>query len=149
MKNNKTKLLKKYRINQAELLDLECRLQSMTVRDSVQSSSRFPYSKHSVTLEGVLPCEDADEIQYRIIVLKSEISDAENLINSIPQYWLRKAAQMYYLWPILTKCEEVSDSVEKESWDHKPDWNDVADKIGSGVTVDCIKASLNRILKKI
>lgn len=25
MKNNKTKLLKKYRINQEELLDLECR----------------------------------------------------------------------------------------------------------------------------
>lgn len=148
MKNKKTKLLKNYRTNQAELLDLKCKLQIMTVRDSVQSASRFPYSKHSVTVEGIPLCEDADEIQHRIIVLKNKISNAENLINSIPQYWLRKAAQMYYLWPILTQCEEVNVSVEKESWDHKPDWNDVADRIGAGVTVDCIKASLNRVLKR-
>lgn len=97
MKNKKTKLLKAYRTNQIELIDLECKLQSMTVRDSVQSASRFPYSKHSVTVDGVPPCESVDEIKHRIIILKNEISNAENLINSIPQYWLRKAAQMYYL----------------------------------------------------
>lgn len=55
---------------------------------------------------------------------------------------------MYYIWPILTRNEKVSTSVEKESWDHKPDWNDVADRIGAGLTVDCIKASLNRALKR-
>lgn len=148
MKNKKIKLLKNYRTNQAELLDLECKLQSMTVRDSVQSASRFPYSKHSATIEGVPPCEDADKIRRRVIVLKNEISDAENLINGIPQYWLRQAVQMYYIWPILTRNEKVSTSVEKESWDHKPDWNDVADRIGAGLTVDCIKASLNRALKR-
>lgn len=109
MKNNKLKLLRSYRDNIAELLDIQQELNESTVCDSVQSSSKFPYSKHSVTIRGVPPDNEIYELQIRAQKLKQDIKDAEHFVNSLP-YRLRKAVELYYIDECLERItwEEVA-----------------------------------------
>lgn len=148
MANNNLALLKNYRNNVFELAAIEQELHDSIVHDAVQSAAKHPYSKHSVPVDGVPPSEDAYRKQIRAQELRQEIRKAKQIVKMLP-FQLRRAAEMYYLWPILTGCEEVDDEAAEHSWDHKPKWEEVADKIGNGATGEALKKAIQREMKKI
>lgn len=139
--------LRAYRDHRMELEEISQVISNEMVQDSVQSASRFPYSKHNVSMEGVPHSESGERNRILELELTQSIERAEQFVETIPYYCLRKAVKMYYLWPVLTLCEGTAELQENASWDHKPTWNDVADRMGGGVTADSLKNQLKRYLK--
>ncbi len=148
MANDNLALLKKYRANVFELFAIEQELHDATVHDAVQSAAKHPYSKHSVPVDGVPPSEEAHQKQIRAQELRQEIRKEEQIVKMLP-FQLRRAAEMYYLWPILTGCEDVTDEAAEHSWDHKPKWEEIADKIGNGATGGTLKVAIHRAIKNL
>ncbi len=87
------KQLKQYRNLKKEISNLESRIHNAVLRDTAQGSmSEFPYTKHSIKLEGV-PDEDNT---YRNQLLESKINcrlefnKLNDFINSIEDSQLRQ-----------------------------------------------------------
>lgn len=126
--------LKRYRALKLELEDINADVGDSTVHDSVKGSMKnFPWTVGTRHVEGV-----PDE-RYNLLVRKSDvesqIKEIEDFVNSIPDYYLKKAANIYYINEI-------------EPGEDKPTWEDVADEIGNGFTSKNIETQLGRYIKK-
>ena len=127
--------LKQYRSICAEIKDLENELKSSYVGDSVTSASGFPYSKHTVHIEGYKPSGGTVATLARLSELKAQKGEIEEFVRGIKDYKIRKAIKIYYINPIA-------------DGEDKPTWETVADKIGNGATSYSVKSAVKRILKK-
>lgn len=133
MANQNLSLLRSYRDNVSELADIEQKLQQAEVQDAVQSAAKFPYSKHSVPVNGIPPGMEAYCLQIRAQELRLAIQKAKQIVRTLPKHRLRIAVRMYY----------IEDQYERITWE------DVADKIGNGATGESLKKAIQREVKKI
>ena len=125
--------LKKYRELKFELADVNTQIQLGSTQDSVQGSKKeFPWTIGTRHVEGV-PDEDYD-LLVRKSDLKAQIKEIEDFVNSIHNYRIKKAIQIYYIDDI-------------ESGEDKPTWEDVADKMDGGQSSEAIKKMVTRYLK--
>ncbi len=125
--------LKKYRALKFELADVNTQIQLGSTQDSVQGSMKeFPWTIGTRHVEGV-PDEDYD-LLVRKSDLKAQIKEIEDFVNSIHNYRIKKAIQIYYIDDI-------------ESGEDKPTWEDVADKFYDGSTGDSVKQAVSRFIR--
>lgn len=125
--------LKKYRELKFELADVNTQIQLGSTQDSVQGSKKeFPWTIGTRHVEGV-PDEDYD-LLVRKSDLTAQIKEIEGFLNSIHNYRIKKAIQIYYIDDI-------------ESGEDKPTWEDVADKMDGGQSSEAIKKMVTRYLK--
>lgn len=125
--------LKKYRALKFELADVNTQIQLGSTQDSVQGSMKeFPWTIGTRHVEGV-PDEDYD-LLVRKSNLKAQIKEIEDFVNSIHNYRIKKAIQIYYIDDI-------------ESGEDKPTWEDVADKFYDGSTGDSVKQAVSRFIR--
>lgn len=125
--------LKKYRELKFELADVNTQIQLGSTQDSVQGSKKeFPWTIGTRPVEGV-PDEDYD-LLVRKSDLTAQIKEIEDFLNSIHNYRIKKAIQIYYIDDI-------------ESGEDKPTWEDVADKMDGGQSSEAIKKMVTRYLK--
>lgn len=75
--------LKQYRSICAEIKDLENELKSSYVGDSVTSASGFPYSKHTVHIEGYKPSGGTVAMLVRLSELKAQRDDILDFIDKV------------------------------------------------------------------
>lgn len=125
--------LKKYRELKLELQDINTDISNSTIHDSVSGSMKnFPWTIGTRHVEGV-PDED-----YDLLIKKSnriaQIKEIEDFVNSIHNYRIKKAIQIYYI-------DEI------EEGEDKPTWEDVADKFNDGSTGDSIKQAVSRFIR--
>lgn len=125
--------LKKYRALKFELADVNTQIQLGSTQDSVQGSMKeFPWTIGTRHVEGV-PDEDYD-LLVRKSDLTAQIKEIEDFVNSIHNYRIKKAIQIYYIDDI-------------ESGEDKPTWEDVADKFYDGSTGDSVKQAVSRFIR--
>lgn len=125
--------LKKYRELKFELADVNTQIQLGSTQDSVQGSKKeFPWTIGTRHVEGV-PDEDYD-LLVRKSDLTAQIKEIEDFLNSIHNYRIKKAIQIYYIDDI-------------ESGEDKPTWEDVAGKMDGGQSSEAIKKMVTRYLK--
>jgi len=125
--------LKRYRALKFELADVNTQIQLGSTQDSVQGSMKeFPWTIGTRHVEGV-PDEDYD-LLVRKSNLKAQIKEIEDFVNSIHNYRIKKAIQIYYIDDI-------------ESGEDKPTWEDVADKFYDGSTGDSVKQAVSRFIR--
>ncbi len=125
--------LKKYRELKFELADVNTQIQLGSTQDSVQGSKKeFPWTIGTRHVEGV-PDEDYD-LLVRKSDLTAQIKEIEDFLNSIHNYRIKKAIQIYYIDDI-------------ESGEDKPTWEDVADKFYDGSTGDSVKQAVSRFIR--
>ena len=75
--------LKQYRSIYAEIKDLEDELKDSYVGDSVTSASKFPYSKHTVHIEGYKPSGGTVAKLARLSELKAQKSEIEEFVRGV------------------------------------------------------------------
>lgn len=75
--------LKQYRSICAEIKDLEDELKGIYVGDSVTSASNFPYSKHTVHIEGYKPSGGTVAKLARLSELKAQKSEIEEFVRCV------------------------------------------------------------------
>lgn len=75
--------LKQYRSICAEIKDIESELDGSYAGDTVQSGSRFPYSKHTVRIEGYVPDGGVVSSLARLSELRHRKQEIEDYINGI------------------------------------------------------------------
>lgn len=131
MANEFLNALRNYRDNISELSDLEQKLHDSTVHDAVQSAAKFPYSKHSVPVDGVPPDSDLYKLQIRAQELRQEIRRAEQFVRTLPQHRLRKAVRMYYM----------DDNGSRITWE------DVAYSVGFSSGGEALRMAIRRAIK--
>lgn len=124
--------LKKYRELKLELQDINTDISNSTIHDSVSGSMKnFPWTIGTRHVEGV-PDED-----YDLLIKKSnriaQIKEIEDFVNGIPNYYLKKAVSIYYI-------DEIQEGEDK------PTWEDVAEKIGNGLTSKKLEVQLGRYI---
>lgn len=125
--------LKRYRERKLELQDINAGISNSTIHDSVSGSKKeFPWTIGTRHVEGV-PDEDYD-LLVRKSDLTAQIKEIEDFVNSIHNYRIKKAIQIYYIDDI-------------ESGEDKPTWEDVADKMDGGQSSEAIKKMVTRYLK--
>lgn len=125
--------LKRYREWKLELQDINAGISNSTIHGSVRGSKKeFPWTIGTRHVEGV-PDEDYD-LLVRKSDLKAQIKEIEDFVNSIHNYRIKKAIQIYYIDDI-------------ESGEDKPTWEDVADKMDGGQSSEAIKKMVTRYLK--
>lgn len=125
--------LKRYRELKLELQDINAGISNSTIHDSVSGSKKeFPWTIGTRHVEGV-PDEDYD-LLVRKSDLTAQIKEIEDFLNSIHNYRIKKAIQIYYIDDI-------------ESGEDKPTWEDVADKMDGGQSSEAIKKMVTRYLK--
>lgn len=110
------KELRSYRAVCAELNQTEAQLKAskMSVKDAVQSASKFPYSLHSVPVEGAVYDEELLRRRDELISEKKRLRD---FVRSIGDYRVRRALEIYCIDPLDADMEP-------------PNWEDVADALG-------------------
>ena len=125
--------LKRYRELKLELQDINAGISNSTIHDSVSGSKKeFPWTIGTRHVEGV-PDEDYD-LLVRKSDLTAQIKEIEDFLNSIHNYRIKKAIQIYYIDDI-------------ESGEDKPTWEDVADKMDGGQSSEAIKKIVTRYIK--
>lgn len=125
--------LKRYRELKLELQNINAGISNSTIHDSVSGSKKeFPWTIGTRHVEGV-PDEDYD-LLVRKSDLTAQIKEIEDFLNSIHNYRIKKAIQIYYIDDI-------------ESGEDKPTWEDVADKMDGGQSSEAIKKMVTRYLK--
>lgn len=75
--------LKQYRSLCAEIKDIEDELKGSYVGDSVTSASGFPYSKHTVHIEGYKPSGGTVAMLVRLSELKAQRDDILDFIDKV------------------------------------------------------------------
>lgn len=89
--------LESYRAVRAELEDIEGELAQYGVRIAVQSASTAPFSKHTVTAEGLPPSPKAKALLERKAQLRSRKAEVERFVDSITDSEIRLIVQLKYI----------------------------------------------------
>ncbi len=127
--------LKNYRNLKLELEDLEIKIHTLKVQDSVSGTSKYPpHIMQTHRIEGTAP-ENYSLLEHKA-ELKAQIREIEDFVNGIEDYKLKKAVKMYYLDPI------------DESGD-KYTWEKIADILNDGSTGESLRKKSERILEKM
>ncbi len=90
--------LKQYRSICAEIKDIEDELKGSYVGDSVSSSSGFPYSKHTVHIEGYEPSGGTAATLVRLEELKKQKSDIWEFVTGIKD----REIKLILLWRFIS-----------------------------------------------
>ncbi len=128
------KELRCYRSICSEIIQREEKLKRdrLHVHDAVQSAAEFPYSKHTVPIEGdVYPYPARPEFD-RIWALKAKKKSIEKFVSGIQDPQLRRAMEIRYIEP----CSE------------RVTWEMVADLMADGSTGTSLKVMACRYMKK-
>lgn len=125
--------LKRYREWKLELDEINDEINEKCIKGSVQGSMiDYPYILQNHKIGGIA---DADYgLLERKAEIKAQIKEIEDFLNSIHNYRIKKAIQIYYIDDI-------------ESGEDKPTWEDVADKMGGGQSSEAIKKMVTRYLQ--
>ncbi len=129
------KELRDYRAVCAELIQRSKKLRDdrRHVFDAVQSAADFPYSLHTVVVEGdVYPYPALPEFD-RIGALRHKKEAVERWARSIDDYSVERIVELYFLTP---------------AYGCKPTWEDVADALGDGSTGDGCRMKFVRYMCK-
>lgn len=129
MRNEILKALKNYRDNRAELDEIQWQLRESEVQDAVQSAAKFPYSKHTITIQGVPDTVYVIRLGTRAAELRSQIRTADRFVKGLP-FRIKKAVKLKYM-------EDIPERMT---------WEKVADEIGCGETASSLKNKLFRFL---
>ena len=105
--------LEAYRVNVAELEAVEDELNRRCVTIGVQSAANFPYSKHTVTQEGLPPDPRVRQLLERKARLKASCSAVERFAESIEDDEVRTVVRLRYM-----------------SQGRKPSWREIAFRLG-------------------
>lgn len=89
--------LENYRAVRAELEDIEVELAQYGVRIAVQSASTAPFSKHTVTAEGLPPSPKAKALLERKAQLRSRKAEVERFVDSIGDSEIRLIVLYKYI----------------------------------------------------
>jgi hypothetical protein len=89
--------LESYRAVRAELEDIENELAQYGVRIAVQSASTAPFSKHTVTAEGLPPSPKAKALLERKAWLRARRGEVERFVDSIEDSEMRMIVLMKYI----------------------------------------------------
>lgn len=89
--------LKSYRSICARIKSIEDELREFEVTDGVQSASKFPYSKHTVTLSGLPPDEHIKRLQDEYRELKNTRDDITRYIFNCPDVQMRYILHLKYI----------------------------------------------------
>lgn len=105
--------LKQYRSLCAEIKDIEDELKGSYVGDSVTSASGFPYSKHTVHIEGYKSSGGTVAMLARLAELKAQKSEVEEFVRSIKD----REIKLILLWRFI-------------SGNKAPSWQAIAMRLG-------------------
>ena len=105
--------LEAYRVNAAELEAIKDELNRRRVTIGVQSAAVFPYSKHTVTQEGLPPDQRVRQLLERKARLKAACSAVERFAESIEDDEVRTVVRLRYM-----------------SQGRKPSWREIAFRLG-------------------
>lgn len=130
------KELRNYRTICAEIEHIDKQLGKHTVKDSVQSASKHPYSLHSVSVEGDIYEHSSPLLLIKKQKLLAQKRGIEKLICGVSEYRIRRALELYCLEPLNEDLEI-------------PSWEDVADMFADGSTAASLKMAVKRYLEKI
>ena len=90
--------LSQYRSIAAEIVENEERIRESTLRDSVRgSSSEFPYTSHTVSIEGLDDSGDNSRLLKRQNELKRRKRRIEDFIDNIPDSETRRIFRYRYI----------------------------------------------------
>lgn len=89
--------LESYRAVRAELEDIEGELAQYGVRIAVQSASTAPFSKHTVTAEGLPPSPKAKALLERKAWLRARKGEVERFVDSIEDSEIRLIVLLKYV----------------------------------------------------
>ena len=89
--------LESYRAVRAELEDIEGEFAQYGVRIAVQSASTAPFSKHTVTAEGLPPSPKAKALLERKAWLRARKGEVERFVDSIEDSEMRMIVLMKYI----------------------------------------------------
>lgn len=129
-----TKELRLYRLICGEIQQRTARLERdrRHVTDAVQSAADFPYSKHTVVVEGdIYPYPARPEFD-RLAVLRATKKNVERFVDAIDDYRIKRIIEIRYIEP----CHE------------RITWEKVADILNDGSTGNSLKIEISRYLKK-
>ncbi len=127
--------LKRYREWKSELEDISSKIDDVKVTDSTEGSQKdFPYILCNHKIEGV--ADEDFSLLVRKSMLKAQIKEIEDFVNTIPFYKVRKAVKLYYLAPI-------DESGNKYTWER------IADILNDGSSGEAIRKKAERIIKKL
>lgn len=90
--------LKQYRSICAEIKDLEDELKCSYVGDSVTSASGFPYSKHTVHIEGYKPSGGTVAKLARLSELRAQKGEIEEFVRGIKD----REIKLILLWRFIS-----------------------------------------------
>lgn len=125
--------LKQYRSICAELQEINIKLKDNTVYGAVRGSdSEFPYTQHTMSVQGVMSTKDNVRLLSRLDRLTKQKEEIENFIDSIEDSLIRRIFTEKY---ITGSC--------------KRKWIQVAMIIGGNNTADGIRKIHDRYFKKI
>lgn len=130
------KELRNYRTICAEIDHIDKQLGRRSVRDSVQSASKHPYSLHSVQIEGDIYEHSSPSLLAKKQHLIAQKQNIERFINGILDHRIRRAFELYCLEPLNENL-------------NVPSWEDVADSMADGSTAASLKMATKRYLEKI
>lgn len=130
------KELRSYRTICAEIEHIDKQLGRRTVKDSVQSASKHPYSLHSVSVEGDIYERSSPLLLTKKQKLLAQKREIEELICNVSEYRIRRALELYCLEPLNENLEI-------------PNWENVADMLADGSTGESLRKAVTRFLEKI
>ena len=96
--------LKQYRSICAEIRDIESEIDGSYAGDTVQSGSRFPYSKHTVRIEGYVPDGGTVSALARLAELKHRKKEIEEFVDEISD----KEIKLIILWRYIKRNKPLS-----------------------------------------
>lgn len=101
------------------------------VYDAVQSASDFPFSKHTVVVEGDVYTHQGFAVMDEIAILRDKKESVERWVQSIDDFTVRRIVEIYFLRP---------------AFGEKPTWEKVADELGDGSTGDSCRMRFTRYM---
>lgn len=129
--------LKNYRNLKLELEDLEIKIHTLKVQDSVSGTSKYPpHIMQTHRIEGTAP-ENYSLLEHKA-ELKAQIREIEDFVNNINDFVVRDALNLKYI-----RIEEDRNGKKKPA----PKWFQIAQKIDCGLSGDAIRMKAKRFLK--
>lgn len=126
--------LKNYRSLKLELEDLEIKIHSLKVQDSVKGTSKYPpHIMQTHRIEGTAP-ENYGLLEHKS-ELKAQIKEIEDFVDGISDYKVRKAVEMYYINPVDESGEKIK-------------WEKIADYFNDGSTGESWRKKTDRYFEK-
>ena len=117
-----------------EILDVKTEYKSSLVTDSVTgSSSTFPYTKHSIKIEG-LPYNYENKVRRIERKLNNKLKELIDERDKLAEY-------------IYTLQDSEIRAIMTYRFINSMSWTEIAKKIGAGYTTDCIRKKCSRFLE--